>query len=267
MKKKIVSVFLSMVMSCGMFSVAPVYAEGVNTVSEQPIATAEADYTEPQESEIPTSDSLDETSEELATSTEIESTPSATPVVEESNNVEDETTFMSEPTENTEIIETGEENGGDTIIPEENIEPTPVAVSEEATVDSEFAEDSSSEAELILNALEGTSDNDTVTRIDWLQSLITLFDMSVEEDNYPDNYYTDIDSSSTYYRDVMVATEFGLVDVEAGEAIRLEDAATREFTAHSLNVCLGFQLETAEYTFADSSSTDYAVDLQIARQH
>ena len=55
-----------------------------------------------------------------------------------------------------------------------------------------------------------------ITRVQWLHDLTELFNMTVEEDNYPDNYFSDISEQDEYYRDVMVATEFGLVDVEAG---------------------------------------------------
>ena len=55
-----------------------------------------------------------------------------------------------------------------------------------------------------------------VSRVEWLTDLTETFSISVAEDNYPDNYFSDIDSSSEYYYVVMLATEFGLVDVEAG---------------------------------------------------
>ena len=104
-----------------------------------------------------------------------------------------------------------------------------------------------------------------LTRIEWVQQLVTTFDMTVEDDNYPDNYYSDIESNASYYRDLMVAVEFGVIDIEAGGEFRPQDPATREFAAHTLNYCVGFQLEDgAAYTYADSTETSYPDDLQIA---
>ena len=105
---------------------------------------------------------------------------------------------------------------------------------------------------------------ETVTRIEWLTELTTVFEMSVEEQNYPDNYYSDINSSDAYYYQVMLATEFGLVDVEAGEALKPDDEATREFVAHSFNLCMGYTDGVTEYTFAEAGSVTYPDDIQIA---
>ncbi len=104
-----------------------------------------------------------------------------------------------------------------------------------------------------------------VTRIQWLQKLTETFDMTVEADNYPDNYYSDVSSSDSYYKDVMIATEFGLIDQEPGTELKPNEPATREFAAHTLNFCLGYELdEGATYTFTDSADLTYADDAQIA---
>ena len=108
-----------------------------------------------------------------------------------------------------------------------------------------------------------SGDQTPVSRIQWLKELTTTFDMTVEKDNYPDNYYSDIDSSYADYYTVMLATEFGLVDVEAGEAFEPDQAASREFAAHSLNLCMGY-INEDDYTFTDQSDAEYADDLQIA---
>lgn len=113
---------------------------------------------------------------------------------------------------------------------------------------------------LTLEAKAGNS----VTRLEWLKALTSTFGLAVEEDNYPDNYYSDIDTSSADYYDVMLATEFGLVDVEAGEALRPNEAATREFAAHTLNLCMGYVLEEENYTFAESAAVTYPEDIQVA---
>ena len=104
-----------------------------------------------------------------------------------------------------------------------------------------------------------------VTRAQWIQALVEAFCMYVEEDNYPDNYYSDLTGEEAYYRDIMVAVEFGVIDLDAGLPFRPEEAATREFAAHTLNFALGFQLgEGASYTFAESAAVKYPNDIQIA---
>ena len=107
--------------------------------------------------------------------------------------------------------------------------------------------------------------DETVTRIAWVQKLVKTFDMTVEADNYPDNYYSDIDSSASYYKDLMIAVEFGVIDLEAGSAFEPDKPATREFAAHTLNFCLGFQLdEGVKYTYTDKDAVTYPEDVQVA---
>ncbi|MCM1091421.1 MAG: leucine-rich repeat protein [Butyrivibrio sp.] len=104
-----------------------------------------------------------------------------------------------------------------------------------------------------------------VSRIQWLTELTTVFEMTVEEDNYPDNYYSDITSDDANYYEVMLATEFGLVDVEAGDPFCPNDAATREFAAHTLNLCMGYMSdEGVTYTFNEKDAVTYPDDIQIA---
>ena len=103
-----------------------------------------------------------------------------------------------------------------------------------------------------------------VSRIEWLKQLTGAFNMSVEEKNYPDNYYADISSDYENYYTVMLATEFGLVDVEAGDNFRPDDAATREFAAHTMNVCMGYEPESTGYTFSESGTVTYPDDIQVA---
>ena len=94
--------------------------------------------------------------------------------------------------------------------------------------------------------------NGKITRAEWLHNLVYVFEMVVDEEALPDNYYSDLDESHKYYEDILLAVEFGVVDVEAGGALRPDDAVTREFAASTLNFCLGYQLdEGTEYTFAD----------------
>ncbi len=119
-------------------------------------------------------------------------------------------------------------------------------------------------ANVYLNLLTRSGSTDSVTRIEWLEALVNTFQMTVEEENYPDNYYSDIDASSECYRTAMLATEFGLVDVKAGGALCPYEAATREFAVHTLNQCLGFQTESSDYTFNEAGSVTYPDDIQSA---
>jgi len=153
-----------------------------------------------------------------------------------------------------------EEKSTDENVSETNTEP-------EETETGEIMSETETEAgEMLMQPLaDGTGD---ITRVQWLHELTTVFNMTVEKDNYPDNYYSDIDSSSAYYYDVMLATEFGLIDVEAGEAMQPEAAATREFAAHTLNLCLGYQLEAgSSYTFKEAGEVTYPEDIQVSVNH
>ncbi|MBQ7203799.1 MAG: leucine-rich repeat domain-containing protein [Eubacterium sp.] len=107
-------------------------------------------------------------------------------------------------------------------------------------------------------------------RAEWLSELTQLFEMTVEEDNYPDNYFSDLTDESPYYRDILVAAEFGLVDVEAGDPVDPEGDITREFASQTLNFCLKWELEKDddfEYSFADWQSCAYPDDDQVAVDH
>ena len=109
------------------------------------------------------------------------------------------------------------------------------------------------------------SNTNTITRVEWLKELTTLFEMTVEDDNYPDNYFSDLDSSSDYYYDMLLAVEFGLVAVEVGNPIYPENEVTREFAAQTLNFCLGYQLdENTQYSFSDVDAVEYDDDAQVA---
>ena len=104
----------------------------------------------------------------------------------------------------------------------------------------------------------------TITRIEWLHNLTVIFEMTVSSDNLPDNYFFDLEDTSEYYKDAMLAVEFGVVDIPAGGNINPTGKATREFAAQTLNFCLGFQLENPTYTFSDIDAVTYDNDAQIA---
>lgn len=106
-----------------------------------------------------------------------------------------------------------------------------------------------------------------ITRAEWLHNLAVIFEMTVEEDNYPDDYYADVTSDHPYYRDIMLTVEFGVINLPAGENLRPDEPADREFAASTLNYCLGFQLEEgAEYTYSDLAEVEGVNqdDVQIA---
>ena len=104
-------------------------------------------------------------------------------------------------------------------------------------------------------------DNGTLTKAEWLHDLVTVFDMKVEEGDPPDNYFNDVAYDSEYYDDIMLATEFGVVNVEAGGELGPDNTVDREYASVTLNFCLGFQLDDDTYTFSESSDEAYADEL------
>ena len=47
--------------------------------------------------------------------------------------------------------------------------------------------------------------NENITRVEWLTELTTLFEMSVEDGHYPDNYFSDLSADSEYYYNMLLA--------------------------------------------------------------
>ena len=174
----------------------------------------------------------------------------------------------------TEIVTEEAEEPETTIVTEETEEPETKVVTEETeetetknvTEEPEQAETENvtEETERTEEILKRALSGDEISRIDWVQELVTLFDLTVDEDNYPDNYYSDISTDDSFYRDVMVACEFGMIDLEAGEEFRPEDAVTREFAAQTMNAMLGFVPETDSYTYQDTADVTYKEAAQIA---
>ena len=110
--------------------------------------------------------------------------------------------------------------------------------------------------------------NGNITRAEWLHDLAVVFDMSVESDAVPDNYFSDLESSHPYYNDIMLTVEFGVVDVEAGGNIFVDDLVSRDFAVTTLNFCLGYQASDEDtYTFSDSSECSSPTDALIAVEH
>ncbi len=113
------------------------------------------------------------------------------------------------------------------------------------------------------------AEKEITNRAEWLSALAKTFQMTVESDNYPDNYFSDLTEASEYYYDVLLAVEFGVVDIEAGDPVDPEGEISREFAAQTLNFCLKFDLENLEnedyqYSFADYEICNYPNDDQVA---
>ncbi len=108
----------------------------------------------------------------------------------------------------------------------------------------------------------------TITRAQWLHNLVTVFDMSVEDEELPDFYYQDLTSEKEYYRDMMTAVEFGIIDILSGEYVYPENPVTREFAVSTLNYCLGikYEGENPAKSFRDYGDIpeDLREDAQIA---
>ena len=196
-------------------------------------------------------DQADEEDHNAGRLAEEESGAAGTEIVTEETE-EPETTIVTEETEEPETkVVTEETEETET----ENVTEEPEqAETENVTEETERTE------EILKRALSG----DEISRIDWVQELVTLFDLTVDEDNYPDNYYSDISTDDSFYRDVMVACEFGMIDLRAGEEFRPEDAVTREFAAQTMNAMLGFVPETDSYTYQDTADVTYKEAAQIA---
>lgn len=104
----------------------------------------------------------------------------------------------------------------------------------------------------------------TITRAEWVHDLVTVFDMTMSEGLRPDNYYADI-AENQYYNDILTAMYFGVIDLQAGENFEPNGKVTREFAAHTLSYCMGYELEKdATYTMSDMEKLLYPNDDQIA---
>ena len=196
-------------------------------------------------------DQADEEDHNAGRLAEEESGAAGTEIVTEETE-EPETTIVTEETEEPETKVVTEET--------EETETKNVTEEPEQAETENVTEETESTEEILKRSLSG----DEISRIDWVQELVTLFDLTVDEDNYPDNYYSDISTDDSFYRDVMVACEFGMIDLEAGEEFRPEDAVTREFAAQTMNTMLGFVPETDSYTYQDTADVTYKEAAQIA---
>ena len=168
-----------------------------------------------------------------------------------------ETTIPETTVPETTIAETTvpETTVPETTVPETTPEPTYVI--QEATESTEATEAPETPTE--------GADEIPVTRAQWLQKLVKTFSMTVEGGTYPDNYFQDLSAESEYYYDMLLAVEFGVVDIPAGGNLYPDEAATREFAAVTMNFCLGFQPDPEiTLTFSEAAEVANPYDLQIA---
>ena len=112
----------------------------------------------------------------------------------------------------------------------------------------------------------GASAEAEVTRGEWISKLVGAFSMSVQsEADMPDNYFSDVTADMANYRDILLAVEFGVINLDAGEAFEPDKPATREFAAQTLNFCLKFQLDKdTEYTYNEAEEVSCPDDIQVA---
>ncbi|MCR4584138.1 MAG: S-layer homology domain-containing protein, partial [Lachnospiraceae bacterium] len=105
-----------------------------------------------------------------------------------------------------------------------------------------------------------------VTRLDMWQMLITAFNYTCPEDEYPDNYFNDIAPDDANIDLIMTATAMGLTDVKAGEDLKPEEDATREFAALLMCRITGCIKTSENYTFTEvkEDDTDYNDAIQAA---
>ncbi len=108
----------------------------------------------------------------------------------------------------------------------------------------------------------------STTRAEWLSQLVKTFDMTVEEDNMPEDYYPDVSSEREDYKDIMMAVEFGVINLQPGSNLRPDDPLTREFAADTMAYCLGYEDDgETDYTFSDLDAVenDFAAQIAVER--
>ena len=55
-----------------------------------------------------------------------------------------------------------------------------------------------------------------VTRAAWISQLVDTFSMTVDDTTaMPDNYYSDLTEDMPCYEDILLAVEFGVIDLDA----------------------------------------------------
>lgn len=102
-----------------------------------------------------------------------------------------------------------------------------------------------------------------ITRADWIHNLVTVFDMSVENADSIENFFTDI-SDSPYASDIELAANFGVFDVTS-DSFDPDAMVTREFAAHTTNFCIGY-LNDYVWNFSDIDDIIYEDDATVSVQ-
>ena len=111
---------------------------------------------------------------------------------------------------------------------------------------------------------EALDDNeDSLSRAEWIHQIVDLFDLSVAKENYPDNYYSDVSSDTEYYADIMSASQYGVIEIAAGNPFEPEAPVTRDFAAYTANSYLGVVAET-EIDLEDADQIPHPEDAKAA---
>ena len=166
------------------------------------------------------------------------------------------------------------------VTPEPTEEPTPAPMAEpESTPEPVQEEPEAVQAEtptptetpIPLEEITDSQDvvtyemtGETVSRIEWVADIVSALGLSVDADQFPDDYYPDVTATDEHYQALMSAVANGLIDLDAGENFHPDDPTTREFAANTLNSRLGYIMQAESYSFTDSADTAYANDLQVA---
>jgi len=90
-----------------------------------------------------------------------------------------------------------------------------------------------------------------VSRAEWMDYLANQFEMTIEESEYPLDYFADLDENNEYYYSVLLCAEFGVIATKFHGKVYPTMPATREFVTNTLCYCLGIQKTEVNYSFAD----------------
>ena len=103
-----------------------------------------------------------------------------------------------------------------------------------------------------------------ITKEEWIHDLVSIFDMSIEDDSTMEYYFTDIDNSDYAY-EINLAANYGVFDIES-DLFDPDDYVTREFAAHTANYCMSYLDNGTTVTFKDSDDIYYEYDAVVAVQ-
>ncbi|MBQ5933800.1 MAG: leucine-rich repeat domain-containing protein, partial [Lachnospiraceae bacterium] len=164
------------------------------------------------------------------------------------------------------VVDLGEDrdDDGDGLVSEEGPDNDAV-VSDQTDEETESVVQPDEGAENDTPADEGEDTQAVdVTRLMVWEMLINAFHFSCAVEEYPDNYFNDISGSESYIDTIMLATVMGLTDVEAGQDLVPEGAATREFAACMMQQTVGRRATSESYTFSDTDDVSNKDAVQAA---